>query len=82
MTKKLIKSKLIMEKTKKTKLYSNATIRMLPKPSPNNTRKKIVFNVCKNEASKTSVSYNVKQNHYDFQLNKGRANKNIGVGEC
>ena len=53
-----IRSKLIMKMTKETEQYSNAKIRMLPKPSPKNIRKKIVLSkICKGEASKNSVPY-------------------------
>ena len=48
-----MESKLIMKKTKETEQYSNAKIRMLPEPSPQNVCRKIsLFKTCKNEASK------------------------------
>ena len=57
MTKQMNQIAINHEKTKETEQYSDAKIRILPKPSPKNIRKKELFNICKNEVSKTSVLY-------------------------
>ena len=43
-----------MKKLKDTQQYSDAKIRILPKPSPKNIRRKDLFKICKSEGSKTS----------------------------
>ena len=60
MIKTLFKSKLIKKRqTKETEQYSNAKIRMSTKPSRYNFCKRIIFTICKSEASKTSLPYYV-----------------------
>ena len=52
----------MMKKTKETEQNSNAKIRMLPKPSPRNIRREwVLFKICENEDSETSVPNYVKQ---------------------
>ena len=49
-----------MKKAKETEKNSNAKNRMLPKRRPKNIRStKLLFVICKSEASKASVSYYV-----------------------
>ena len=51
-----------MKNTKETVQYSNAEMRILPKPSAKSIRRKrVMFKICKSEASKPSVPYYVKQ---------------------
>ena len=49
-----------MKKIQKKEQYSNAKIRILPKPSPKNNgrkRERELLKICKGEASKTAVPY-------------------------
>ena len=45
------------EKAKETEQYSDAKIRILPKPSPKNIRRKELIKICKSEGSETSELY-------------------------
>ena len=75
MTKKLFKSRLVVEKTTETKQHSNAIIRKLPKPSTSNIpRKRILLKICSSEASKTSVPY-VEKIHFKQKTLKNSKEK-------